>query len=695
MQLKSLELSGFKSFAKKTRVDFMPGVTAVVGPNGSGKSNIVDALRWVLAEQALKNLRGKKGEDFIFHGSSARSSLPRAKVELTLANSQGESFFDAEEIVISREVTRKGDNSYKINGRAVRLMDVEDFLSRSKVGSSSFRILSQGMSDLLLTLGPQELRTYIEEAAGLKEFQDSKERSQKKMELTRDNIVKVEAMLGEIEPQLSFLKREVGKYAKRADIEAELKKEALSYFSLKHSELVRREREAHDEKKRLTAAISEAEKNIQKNKSNSGAEVSLSAHSQLQKARAKDHELSRQIIRLEGQLEVEKAAAKRLLPVTQEYISSVVSSLLGVISAKETNALDKIKEGLERLKTELQKGRAPQDNSSEIKKIANELTQVRQKQKEEADIIRALEKNAEEEMKNIEQARKSMAEREGEYRKAYDELRTHERALAQTELEEEKILVRREQFNHDLNTIGAVKLSEITEVVSEPKEDVEALNSKMWSLKKKLDQVGTIDPAIEKEYGAVKERYDFLAKEHTDLLQALEQLSQMIEELEAEIKTRFSSALTGVSSAFNQNISLMFGGGAGKVSLVQILDSEDEDERGINIEIDLPNKKVKKLGMLSGGERTLVSIALLFALVNIRKPPFLVLDEIDAALDEANSQKFISLVRTRSSDTQFVIITHNRETMRGADAIYGVSMKDGISQLLSLKLEKAEEVSQK
>lgn len=165
----------------------------------------------------------------------------------------------------------------------------------------------------------------------------------------------------------------------------------------------------------------------------------------------------------------------------------------------------------------------------------------------------------------------------------------------------------------------------------------------------------------------------------------------MIRELEKEIKARFTSALSGVSSAFDDNISLMFGGGSGKVSLVDIQEREEEEVRGINIDIDLPNKKVKKLSMLSGGERTLVSIALLFALVNIRKPPFLVLDEIDAALDEVNSKKFITLVQSRAEHTQFVIITHNRETMRGADAIYGVSMKDGISQLLSLKLEKAEQ----
>jgi len=251
MQLKQLELAGFKSFAKKTTIDFTPGVTAVVGPNGSGKSNIVDAIRWVLAEQSFRNLRGKKGEDFIFHGSGTRNALPRAHVELTLTNIQNEAALDMEEVVLSREVKRNGDNIYKINSKTVRLMDVEEFLARSKVGSSTFRILSQGMSDLLLTLGPQELRSFIEEAAGLKEFQDKKERSVKKIASTRENVARAQALIAEIEPQLRFLKREVNKFSKREDIAKELKVVAGRLFGWRHAQLVKRENVATIEKKKL------------------------------------------------------------------------------------------------------------------------------------------------------------------------------------------------------------------------------------------------------------------------------------------------------------------------------------------------------------------------------------------------------------------------------------------------------------
>ena len=176
----------------------------------------------------------------------------------------------------------------------------------------------------------------------------------------------------------------------------------------------------------------------------------------------------------------------------------------------------------------------------------------------------------------------------------------------------------------------------------------------------------------------MRERVEFLSRESNDINETLSSLEKLLKEIDQEIKGRFETTLKTMSASFQDYFRLVFNGG--KAAL-------EKESDGIEIKVELPNKKIKGLGMLSGGERSLVSIALLFALVTVRKPPFLVLDEIDAALDEVNSQRFICLVRELAKDTQFVIITHNRETMRGADAIYGVSMKDGISQLLSIKLE--------
>src|SRR3989344_5292464 len=136
MFLKSLELHGFKSFAKKTTLDFPRGITAIVGPNGSGKSNIVDAIRWALAERALANLRGKKGEDLIFHGGGARGGMARARVSLHFQETERSGPLDLSEVVIAREVVRTGENQYYLNERQVRLLDLEEYLSRSVIGGS-------------------------------------------------------------------------------------------------------------------------------------------------------------------------------------------------------------------------------------------------------------------------------------------------------------------------------------------------------------------------------------------------------------------------------------------------------------------------------------------------------------------------------------------------------------------------------
>ncbi len=696
MQLKSLELSGFKSFAKRTTVDFTAGVTAIVGPNGSGKSNIVDAIRWVLAEQSFKNLRGKKGEDLIFHGSSHRNALPRARVELTLVNAAGEAAFDAAEVSLAREVKKGGDNTYTINGKSVRLMDLEEFLSRSRVGSGSFRILSQGMSDMLLRLGPGELRSYVEEAAGLKEFQDKKERSHKKIEDAKANLARVGTLLAEITPQLTVLRREVGKFEKKGQVEAALKEVAVALFGYRLGELAKRERVAADDTKRLRKLIEEREKEIsvlEQAFEETAEEKDGGNREELQVLRKKDHELSRMLVRLEGQLEVEKEASKRMRPVTQEYVKEALTTLISD-AQNGTAGTDKMIEVLSHLIKEIEGGRVPDDNSKELERLQEEHKRVQAQQQEMAATLVVREKEEMRSAQNLTQVKQDILKKEKAYREANEELRELQKQLNAAELEGEKTAVRREQLHHDIEHVGVVTLSEIS-AATPAKVDEDAIEKELWALKKKRDRIGDIDPAVQKEHEAVSERHAFLTREQGDLERTLVSLETMVHKLEQEIETRFKAAVRTMSGAFNKNLELMFGGGSASLSLTETATEEgdEEDSEGIRITVDLPNKKVKSLGMLSGGERTLVSIALLFALVDLRKPPFLVLDEIDAALDEVNSQKFMKLVAERAHETQFLIITHNRETMRAADALYGVSMREGISQLLSLKLEEAQETA--
>lgn len=176
MFLKRLEIIGFKSFADRVGIDFVPGVTAVVGPNGSGKSNVTDAIRWVLGEQSAKSLRGTKMEDVIFAGSDSRKALNFAEVTLILDNSDRRVPLDFTEISVTRRVYRSGDSEYLLNKQTCRLKDIIDLFMDSGLGKEAFSIISQGRVDEILNSRPEDRRTIFEETAGVLKYKQRKKK---------------------------------------------------------------------------------------------------------------------------------------------------------------------------------------------------------------------------------------------------------------------------------------------------------------------------------------------------------------------------------------------------------------------------------------------------------------------------------------------------------------------------------------
>jgi chromosome segregation protein len=203
--LKSLTLKGFKSFAQSTTFAFEPGVTCVVGPNGSGKSNVVDALAWVMGEQGVKTLRGGKMEDVIFAGTSTRGPLGRAEVTLSIDNSDGALPIEYAEVTISRTLFRNGASEYAINGRTVRLLDVQELLSDSGLGREMHVIVGQGQLDAVLRASPEDRRGFIEEAAGILKHRRRKEKTVRKLESMQANLTRLSDLAGEIRRQLKPL----------------------------------------------------------------------------------------------------------------------------------------------------------------------------------------------------------------------------------------------------------------------------------------------------------------------------------------------------------------------------------------------------------------------------------------------------------------------------------------------------------
>ena len=216
MYLKELTLKGFKSFASATTLRFEPGITAVVGPNGSGKSNIVDALTWVMGEQGAKNLRGSSMEDVIFAGTSSRPALGRAQVSLTIDNSDRALDIDYTEVTISRTIFRNGGSEYAINGSSCRLLDIQELLSDTGLGSQMHVIVGQGKLDQILHADPSGHRALIEEAAGILKHRKRKERALHKLSSTERNLARLDDLLAEIHRQLGPLGRQA-RISRRAD----------------------------------------------------------------------------------------------------------------------------------------------------------------------------------------------------------------------------------------------------------------------------------------------------------------------------------------------------------------------------------------------------------------------------------------------------------------------------------------------
>lgn len=698
--LTKLELSGFKSFAKKTTLEFGASISAVVGPNGSGKSNVAEALRWVLGEQSLKSLRGKRGEDLIWNGSREVVRSNHASVSIYFDN-RGKKFnLDYDEVVISRHVYRDGTNEYSINGSQVRLKDIVELLASVGIGASSHHIISQGEADRILSASSVERREMIEDALGLKIFQYKRQESEKKLQKTEENVRQVEALRKEIQPHLKFLKKQVEKVeaaekmreellwlyrdylnTENAGIEADEKK-LLGRKDLPEEELARLEyqiKEIEDARKAEAAARGEGDKQ----------RTLRDIENRLYNMRIEKDELSRMAGRLEGKIEA--------LPVYKVMSGEEVCGACGqVIRAEAKERVEHREVELAKLKEERA---ALEEKIRAIRESETQLIDEHEKLKIEIDREQAA-------LRGSERALFEAKSRRGELTLQLEAMR----------MEEMRVRERKEAFGREcadaLRFLGeAIRDWKSAEVFSDPVNTPESFaereeqKRKIERLKLRLEDVGGENFEVLKEYREVSEREAFLAKETEDLLKSAESLRAIMKDLEEKLRSEFQRGLLKINEQFNTFFSIMFGGGSASLELVrevkkrrgedaESLEGEAEElgEEGIEIQLSLPRKKVRGLEMLSGGERALTSIALLFAVSQVNPPPFLVLDETDAALDESNSRRYGDMIETLAKYSQLVLITHNRETMSRASILYGVTMgMDGVSRILSVRFDQAQQ----
>ena len=230
MYLKRLEMQGFKSFADKTVLEFMPGITTVIGPNGSGKSNISDAIRWVLGEQSIKSLRGAKSEDVIFSGTQNRKSLGFAEVSLVFDNQDGKLPVEFTEVTVTRKLYRSGESEYLINKTPCRLKDIVELFMDTGIGKDGYSIIGQGRIDEILSNKSEDRRNIFEEAAGIVKYKTRKIEAEKKLERTKLNLLRINDILSEIEQNLEPLKIQADKAKEFLSLRDELKQIEVGLF---------------------------------------------------------------------------------------------------------------------------------------------------------------------------------------------------------------------------------------------------------------------------------------------------------------------------------------------------------------------------------------------------------------------------------------------------------------------------------
>lgn len=737
MYLKSIELSGFKSFAKKSTFEFNTPISSIVGPNGSGKSNVAEAFRFVLGEQSIKSMRGKRGEDLIWNGSTTEPRANRAAVKVTFDNSRKIFDIDFEEVTLERVVHRDGLNEYLINGSQVRLKDVLELLQRAHIGASGHHIISQGEADKIVSASSKERKAMVEDALGLKLYQYKKVESERKLKKTFENIAQVEALRKEIAPHLRFLQKQVEKLAKTEGLREELIKISQEYFKREDFYITHTREEIVSERRPLEAALEKLDKELSEAKevlAEAGKKekkeyLILELEKELSGARALKDALGRELGKVEGLIDAQERIMRRQQELAQSDEHKVIplkdvevlyreiegeSEDAGVLGRIKNRFLAFIKERRESSSSEI---------IAEAEKALNELSQeklgVEKKFKEAEEKEKKLHTDYENLKKDVERAKDSDNSAQiAVFRIMSEENEIHSK-LNLIKGREEKLHVEEGEFKRTLEEVGhlvgveALHFKELPlseeELLQEPRTEQENRKRLLERNKLRLEDSNMAGgEELKKEHAETSERDAFLARELLDLEKSAESLRDLIKDLEERLATEFETGVENINKNFNKLFSTMFGGGEAELVLVKESikkvsledegleepEEETKTEEGLEIKVSLPKKKIRGLMMLSGGERALTSIALIFAISQVNPPPFIILDETDAALDEANSKKYGDLVEMLASHSQLILITHNRETMSRAGVIYGVTMTGtGVSKLLSISFDQAVEVA--
>jgi chromosome segregation protein len=576
----------------------------------------------------------------------------------------------------------------------------------------------------------------IEEALGLKIYQYKKTESLKKLDVTEENIAQVESLRREIAPHIKFLKRQVEKVEKAKELRNELMVVSRQYLKWESEYIQTIQQDIKHKKGPIEEELRRIQDHIERCKQILAREAKDSKRDELMVLEEKmSHTRGRlnECIHDEGRIEGEISAQKRLLIKQKELIQSQSHKTVELRAVEELHVqvqeflskleltedisirkhiLDSIKNLLTSF-TQMHRDTVDVSHISDIEQEIEKLVHSKETISQEIATLKREETHLSGEYQklkeSIEKEKDTNRETEKELFTLLGEKSQKEHLLQTIEYEERTIALREEEYKRDVADLGQLLGREVLQFAHDPKlTDDEAHQHErkrtIERIKIKLEDSPAVGSETIKEYEETVGRDQFLEKELTDLMQSKESLRTLITDLDQKIVTEFTGGVDKINNQFKNYFSLVFGGGEASLEIIREIkrkkklddlsgdteEDEEEGEEGVDIQVSLPKKKVKSLMMLSGGERALTSIALLFAMSQVNPPPFIILDETDAALDEANSRKYGDMIEYLSKVSQLIVITHNRETMSRAGSLFGITMgQGGVSKLLSVSFEDA------
>ena len=802
MRLKHISLSGFKSFVDPTRIPFPSDMSAVVGPNGCGKSNIIDAVRWVLGEGSAKNLRGDSMSDVIFNGSVARPASSRASVELVFDNSSGRlggEYSSYSEISVKRQVDHEGLSSYYLNGSSCRRKDITDIFLGTGLGPRSYAVIEQEMATKLISSKPEELRSHIEEVAGISVYKERRKETESRIKKTKENLDRVNDLKKEIDRNLLKLKQQI-KSAEKYDLAKQnLKKfRSLKLASnwlassekVKEMELNQKRQEIEiqkkiSEKERINTQIEETRNNqsnlllqiekMQESFYSSGAEISKSEQELIsleEKVVLTNNEIesiNQKIIALNSSINSERNAIEQIrtsleketnaleeakndferLQISsspEEFLDKLLNDIGNLIikiknlseSANFDNELREvlsdstnIQSGLSRYKAEFknisdaEKGvlnEKREKYTKAIQEVANKNLEISKlegaihsKQKE-IETFQSKTKELSESRESLmipineikEEIKPLLDKRSGNqneltalrnnFERTNEEIRTLEKNLniGEIKIEELKSLsnssvVEKQKFITEAEILQKQIQSEYGELQTvldklEPEFDLAFIENEIERFNKQIESIGPINLAAKEEFKIEEERNQEIESQLNELNKAIETLQSAIKKIDQESRTKFQDTLDSVNSEIAKLFPKLFGGGHAKLELT----GEDVLESGVVLKAMPPGKKNVSVSQLSGGEKAMSAIAMVFSFFSLNPSPFCILDEIDAPLDDLNTFRYISMVEEMSRKIQFIYITHNKISMEKSKHLMGITMEEaGVSRLVSVDVEEA------